>query len=145
MSFDLEAFLAEAHAASTPPTGGRTRTPPREPRPARCPRGPAYDLMPDAIRKELPTEEGALRQGLDAIVQVKYFLPGTGLTWYVVGYTPEDDIVYDFQCGSSHLDDGMGTVFLHELESVCAGDLFYVQRDLHFTPATLREIRETRP
>lgn len=143
MTFDLDGFLAEATAAQddlTKPVGHV-----RKPRPPRCPRGKAYDLMPAAIAAKLPTEHQALNQGLDAIVQVKYSLPGTGMTWYVVGYDPDDDILYNFQCGAAHLDDGMGTVFLSELEQVAAGGVFYVERDLHFTPATLRECRETRP
>jgi hypothetical protein len=85
----------------------------------------------------------ALRQGDNAIVHVKYFLPGTGFTWYVVGYDPDDDIVYNWQTGGAY--DEMGTVFLRELEEVCAGGLYYVERDLYFTPKTLREIRAERP
>jgi hypothetical protein len=140
-SFDVEGFLGAARHE----LGQHNPVPAREPRPRRCPRGPAYDLMPDSIRAKLPTEDQALNQGLDAIVHVKYFLPGTGLTWYVVGYDPDDDILYNFQCGAAHLDDEMGTVFLHELEQLCAGGMFYVERDLYFTPITLREARETRP
>ena len=91
-------------------------------------------------------------KGLEALAQVKFFLPGSGWTWYASEGSPVDeDGYYDtdkpkvdfFFFGLvSGFELEFGYFALSELESVVSPLGLPVERDLYFEPTTLRQLKE---
>lgn len=109
-------------------------------------------LLDPETRGKLPQLYSNEEKGLDALVQVKFFLPGSGWTWYASEGSPVDeDGYYDtdkpkvdfFFFGLvSGLEIEFGYFALSELESVRSPLGLPVERDLYFEPTTLRELKE---
>ena len=92
----------------------------------------------------------------DALVVLKYFLPGTAATWYILEGQPEGDdfIFFGYVAGLCPGGDEYGYISLKELESVVIrvpmvdaktekeiGLLpCHVEKDLYFTPKPIKEI-----
>lgn len=98
-----------------------------------------HKLMTAPIREALPalyTSEGLEDVG-EAIVQVKYFSPYAQHRWYVIEWDG-NDIMYGFAVAPEA---EWGYVSLSELEGAAGmnGKLPLVERDIHFTPKTVRE------
>ncbi|MCE7700108.1 MAG: DUF2958 domain-containing protein [Methanobacterium paludis] len=77
----------------------------------------------------------------EKIVQVKYFLPGTGWSWLGVEYDPEQKLFFGYV--KSGLDESFsewGYFSLTELESI--GRPFRVERDLYFTPKEFGKLKK---
>lgn len=72
-----------------------------------------------------------------ALAQVKFFLPGSGWTWYAAEFDGHDLcfglVVGDFA--------ELGYFSLAELEAVRSPLGLPVERDVHFRPTTLEELR----
>ena len=91
-------------------------------------------LLPDAVKKELPALYSQEEIGLNALVRVKFFSIQSNWTWYASEFDGED-IFFGLVIGFVA---ELGYFSLSELESV--GIL--VERDLHFEPKSLHELRE---
>jgi hypothetical protein len=93
-------------------------------------------LMTAAIRKSLPPL-GATENDPDPLVRVKFFDPCGSWTWYATEFDGEDTFF--------GLVDGfekeLGYFSLSELESVRGPLGLGIERDLHFPPTRLSEVR----
>ena len=76
---------------------------------------------------------------MEPMVYAKFFLPGTGWTWYVTeGSEQEGDFLFfGFVFG---LESEFGYFLLSELESVRTKLGFPVERDLHFREGKLTDV-----
>jgi hypothetical protein len=95
-------------------------------------------LITKAIEKKLPALYSTEEQGDEAVAQVKFFALGSSWTWYATEFDGEDTFF--------GLVDGfekeLGYFSLQELESVTVfGGVPAIERDLHWTPRTLGELR----
>ena len=95
-------------------------------------------LLTDELRAKLPplySQEAAA----EPIVYAKFFLPGTGWTWYVTEGNPEGDefLFFGFVVG---LESEFGYFLLSELESVTTPLGLHVERDLYFREGKLTDV-----
>jgi Protein of unknown function (DUF2958) len=95
-------------------------------------------LLTDELRARLPrlyTQEAAA----EPIVYAKFFLPGTGWTWYVTeGSAQENDFLFfGFVVG---LESEFGYFALSELEAVRTPLGLRVERDLSFREGKLTDV-----
>ena len=99
--------------------------------------GHAYRYIRKADR--LPSTQDALNMGLDAQVVVKLFNPTGSGTWYITGYDPESQVA----TGVVDLHEvETGDFYMPELEQVVLRFGLGIERDLHFSPVTVRSIVE---
>ena len=94
-------------------------------------------LLTKTITKQLPPLGATDGQGTDAIVQVKFFTPWTGWTWYALEYDPETRIFFGLVDGPEK---EYGTFSLDELESVRGPAGLKIERDLYFGTPKLSEV-----
>jgi len=98
-------------------------------------------LLTKELASKLPklyeTEE---LKGPDKVAIVKWFLPGTQWTWYVVEYDGEDTC---FGLVDSGLDHGVefGYFSLKEISELKSPWKLKVERDLHWIPRKFDSIR----
>ena len=100
------------------------------------PRG--HELLPQAIREKLPPLYANEELGLDALAQVKYFTPDSNWTWYASEFDGED-IFFGLVSG---FEVELGYFALSELEEARGPMGLPIERDWHFEPKTLKELRE---
>ena len=95
-------------------------------------------LLDDQLRNRLPALYSQEAE-LDPIVYAKFFLPGTGWTWYVTegGEQGNDFLFLGFVVG---LDSEFGYFVLSELESVRSPLGLAVERDLAFTEGRFTDV-----
>ncbi len=96
--------------------------------------------MTEEIKKKLPELQTQEDSGDDAIAYVKYFTPDGNFTWYVLEYDPTEKTFYGFVVG---LQAELGYFTLQQLKEVRGPWGLPVERDLHFQPTTLAEIKKT--
>ena len=77
-------------------------------------------------------------QGLDALAHVKFFTPDAQWTWLASEFDG-DDLFFGLVIG---LEIEVGYFSLSELQSVKGPMGLPIERDLHFEPKTLRELRD---
>lgn len=109
-------------------------------------------LLDDQTRAKLPDLYANEEKGLDALAQVKFFLPGSGWTWYASEGSPVDEdgyydtdkekVDYIFFGLVSGLEVELGYFAASELESVLSPLGLPVERDLDFEPKSLRELMD---
>jgi hypothetical protein len=87
--------------------------------------------------RDLPPLYAQDGRGDDAVAHVKLFLPGTGWTWYLTEYDPDDDLGFGFVVGPSP---ELGYISLRELRDLKTR-FGGVERDRHWKPRTLREVK----
>lgn len=96
-------------------------------------------LLTQAMLGKLPPLGSTDGQWDDAIVQCKFFTPWSNWTWYCLEYSPEDQVffglVYEFEVE-------LGEFSLEQLESCVGPAGLKIERDLHFKPCKLSEIRK---
>lgn len=97
-----------------------------------------HQLMTTALRKHLPDLYSTDAMGEKALVPVKYFTPDSSWYWYGAEFDGEDTF-FGLVVGHSI---ELGYFSLSELESLRGPWGLPVERDLHFTPKTLAEIRQ---
>lgn len=97
----------------------------------------AAELLPSDIRAVLPELYKNEHLGLDAIAPVKFFTPTSNWTWYPTEYDGED-IFFGLVSG---LEVELGYFSLAELENVRGPLGMPIERDLYYTPTTLRELQ----
>lgn len=74
----------------------------------------------------------------DPIVWVKYFCPWGSWTWYGMEYNPDDRLFFGYVIGQEK---EMGYFSLTELESIKGPGGLGIERDLHFKPCKLSELK----
>ena len=95
-------------------------------------------LLTDELRAKLPALYSQESEA-EPVVYAKFFLPGTGWTWYVTeGSQQEDDFLFfGFVVG---LEREFGYFLLSELESVRTPLGLAVERDLAFHEGRLTDV-----
>ena len=94
------------------------------------------NLLTQEIISSLPKLQATVNE-VDPLVRCKFFLPGTGWTWYVIEYDGED-LMYGYVVG---LERELGYFSFKEIISVRGPMMLGVERDLYFTPKPLSKIR----
>lgn len=95
-------------------------------------------LLTKEILKSLPPLYSQEKLGDNAIVRVKFFTPWTKWTWYATEYDPEEGIFFGLVQGD---EEELGYFSLEELESLKGPFGLKIERDLHFRPKTIGELR----
>ncbi len=93
-------------------------------------------LVTEALKQQLPPLY-ATEQDADPWVICKFFTPWTHWTWYVIEYDGED-LFFGWVAGDYP---ELGYFRKFELESISGPVGLRIERDLHFTPCRLSEIR----
>lgn len=95
-------------------------------------------LLTDELRAKLPPLYSQEAEP-EPTVYAKFFMPGTGWTWYVLeGNEQEDDFLFfGFVVG---LESEFGYFLLSELESVTNQLWLHVERDLSFREGRLTDV-----
>ena len=96
------------------------------------------NLLDLESREKLPPLYSGEEQGLEALSQVKFFTPDANWTWYASEFNGKD-ILFGLVIG---LEIELGYFSLSELQSVRGPLGLPIERDLHFEPKTLRELRD---
>ena len=95
-------------------------------------------LLTQKNREQLPELYAQEDKGEDAIAYVKFFTPDGSWTWFATEFDGDDTffgLVDGFECE-------LGYFSLKELASVRGGFGLPIERDLHWLPKPLKEIRE---
>lgn len=96
------------------------------------------NLLDEESRERLPELYSGEEEGLDALVQVKFFTPDSSWSWYPSEFDGEDiffGLVVGFELE-------LGYFSLAELQSVRGPWGLPIERDLYYEPKTLRELME---
>ena len=93
------------------------------------------ELLTDNLRRKLPPLYATEGQP-DPLVICKFFLPGTGWTWYAIEFDRKD-IFFGFVVG---LEPELGYFSLHELMKVRGPFDMEIDRD-HFEAVPLSNVR----
>jgi hypothetical protein len=96
------------------------------------------NLLDDESREKLPPLYSGEEKGLDALAQVKFFTPDSSWTWLASEFNG-DDVFFGLVIG---LEIEIGYFSLAELQSVKGPLGLQIERDLHFEPKSLRELRD---
>ena len=94
------------------------------------------ELLPKAVRETLPPL-GATEGEADPLCRVKFFYPDFSWTWYGIEFDG-DDIFFGFVDGFAK---ELGYFRLSELLENRGKFGLEIERDLHFTPKRLSELR----
>ncbi len=97
------------------------------------------ELLPEEIRQKLPKLYETEGQGVNAVVQVKFFTPYSNWTWYATEFDGED-LFFGLVIGHEK---EYGYFSLEELQSARSPMGMRIERDLYFEPTTLAELGET--
>ncbi|WP_118973803.1 DUF2958 domain-containing protein [Taibaiella koreensis] len=89
-------------------------------------------LLTEEHRKKLNENGQPENRDKDHAPVVKLFLPGTGCTWLLSELDYEDPDIAFGLCDLGMGFPELGTVRVSELQSVKAGGIFSVERDLYF-------------
>ena len=86
-------------------------------------------LLTNEIRRRLPALY-ATENEKDPTVQVKFFSPWNGWTWYATEYDPETGIFFGYVRGAFN---ELGSFSMQEFEEMNKSKGFsFIERDLHF-------------
>ena len=95
------------------------------------------ELLPQEVRQHLPPLYSQ-EHVEDPMVMCKFFTPDANWTWYVLEFNGEDlffGLVYGFETE-------LGYFSLAELEAARGPLGLSIERDIHFTPKKLSEVRK---
>jgi len=95
-------------------------------------------LLTKEIREKLPKLYAQDKKGDDAVVYAKFFTPWTKWTWFVTEFDGEDTF---FGLVQGHETEA-GYFSLSELEAIKGPFGLKIERDMHFSPKTLGEIKK---
>ena len=97
-------------------------------------------LLTKEILDRLPNNDDTAELGIDELtVQVKFFNPTGGGTWYVYSYDPDERIGYAL-CDLDFPE--LGAFSMDELESYRGRFGLGIERDMHYSPRPLREVMD---
>jgi hypothetical protein len=94
--------------------------------------------MTKEILAKIPALYAQEEKGDDAIVYVKFFDPCSQWTWFATEYSPEERNFFGLVIGH---EPELGYFSLDELEKIRNKFGLKIERDLHFQPKTLKEIK----
>jgi hypothetical protein len=108
----------------------------REDHEAGCENHPGFDLLPNGGR-DVPKLYAQERAGEDAIVHLKWFLPGTGWSWYITEYDPVEEVAFGYVVsGLDPAYNELGYVSAREVMELRVGPGIRAERDLYFPDGT---------
>ena len=96
-------------------------------------------LLSKELAEQLPRLYANEELGLAAQALVKFFTPDSNWTWYASEYDPENRIFFGYVIG---FEDELGYFSLEELEQARGPLGLPIERDEHFKPASLEELRQ---
>jgi hypothetical protein len=99
---------------------------------------PAPPLLDEESRAKLPELYSQEEKGLEAMAQVKFFTPDSSWTWYASEFDGQDTL---FGLVAGH-ELELGYFSLSELEAARGPLGLPIERDRHFEPQTLGELRQ---
>ena len=99
------------------------------------------ELFPEEIRKQLPLLYSQEHEQ-DPMVSAKFFHPNSHWTWYAIEFDPNHGMFFGWVYGDYP---ELGYFSLTELEEVKDQLGIGVERDEHFTPMKLSEVKKLHP
>lgn len=96
-------------------------------------------LLPKEMAEQLPALYANEELGLAAQALVKFFTPDSNWTWYASEYDPTAQVFFGYVIGFF---DELGYFTLEELEGARGPLGLPIERDEHFKPTSLKELRE---
>lgn len=97
----------------------------------------AMELLPGEARAALPKLYSQEKKGMEVVAPVKFFTPDSSWTWYPTEYDGAD-IFFGLVSG---FEVELGYFSLSELEGVRGRLGLPVERDLYYSPKTLRDLK----
>lgn len=104
-------------------------------------RDPAYEYVPSELAAKLPALY-ASEKIADPIVWVKLFTPDSNWTWYMTEFDPAERLAFGLVIGQEQ---EFGYFSLDEMEQARGPLGLRVERDLHFQPQLLSQVRTKHP
>lgn len=101
-----------------------------------------YEFFPKEVVESLPPLYSQERLGEAAVVRVKFFTPDSNWTWYATEYDPKERIFFGLVVG---FETELGYFSLDELQSAVGPLGLHIERDIHWQPKTLAEVRQLQP
>ena len=98
----------------------------------------AYEFFPQSVANSIPTLYSQEKAGDQAIVHAKFFTPDSDWTWFVLEYDPEQGLFFGLVCGQEK---ELGYFRLDELQTSKGPMGLAIERDIHWKPKTLAEIK----
>jgi len=98
-------------------------------------------LITKAIEKKLPALYSQEDKGEMAKVQVKFFALGSNFRWFATEFDGVDTFFGLVQGPWGDIE--WGNFYLSELQSIKFMGIAGVERDLHFTPKSVAEVRNS--
>lgn len=95
-------------------------------------------LLTKAVEKKLPPIYAQSEKGDDAIAYVKFFTPDSNWTWYATEFDGEDSFFGLIKGFETEL----GYFSLSELQKARGPLGLKIERDLYWSPKTLKQIKE---
>ena len=99
------------------------------------------ELLPEEVRKLLPPLYSQEHEQ-DPMVYVKFFHPNSHWTWYAIEFDPNHGMFFGWVYGDYP---ELGYFSLTELEEFKDPLGIGVERDAHFTPMRLSEVKKLHP
>ena len=98
----------------------------------------AHDLCGGALRAGMPPLYSTDGTGDAAVVHFKCFTPWSNWTWYALEYDPDEGVCFGLVVGHEV---ELGTFSLCELLEIRGPYGLQIERDLHWTPKPLADVR----
>lgn len=98
---------------------------------------PAYCYILESMSKKIP-KLYEMENEKDPMVWVKLFTPDGNWTWYITEYDPEERLAFGLVKGQ---ETELGYFSLAEIEQARGPLGLQVERDIHFKPCKLSEVR----
>ena len=96
------------------------------------------ELLKEELQ-QLPRLYAQEGKGDETIIYLKLFTPDANWTWYITEYDPEERVFFGLVDG---LEKEWGYVSLDELQAVRGPLGLEVERDINFTPTSLKELKK---
>jgi hypothetical protein len=96
------------------------------------------NLLDDESREKLPPLYSGEEKGLDALAQVKFFTPDSNWSWFASEFDG-DELFFGLVVG---FEIELGYFSLAELKEARGPWGLPIERDLHYEPKSLRELRD---
>ena len=96
---------------------------------------PAYDLIPESLQPQIPPLYATQNES-DPLARIKLFTPDSNWTWYVLEYSPEEQLCFGLVIGHER---ELGYFSLEELQSARGPYGLPIERDLYFDPTPVSQ------
>ena len=98
-----------------------------------------HDLLPDSIASKIPPLYATLQEE-DPIAHIRWFLPGTQWAWFVIEYSPDEQVCFGLIINHER---ETGFFSLGEIKSVTYTIATYVEieRDPSFEPKPISQCK----